>query len=594
MIRFLLIGCCILAFSPLKATDSYNQGKKLAEKLALKSLDQSSVSSLPDYQGENVSERSYKDNPESLKNKATSLMSVQGIESSNPQHQAAGILTESFNERPQMEVSPSLIEGADDIVKDPLKVLNAEEEIILEEEEGQETIHKCQESAKAIEIQIETYLIKIPAKEFKQEYYQSYRRLDSYGRKNHSYSTTQVQSPYYKRWFAGGNWHIDAHYNDFKSYERDGYLYALTSQFEDSSEWRYLETKRYSTPIEEQSTFSVPEEGFEKDVWSQDEELDSLIDKTYCTYVSQECVEGEETRLVQGIPITRPCWKKKLVYECAYPYQNTCEPYRQKKCEQIDSICLEKIKDKCVLFEQTFACFEGGRKLQRTRLKGDVPYCLDGDCDSHGWALNQDFAEALSKLAIFNEMAKDKDENSLSVFQGESMECARHCINFTDCCKSFSGWGVSTGLSQCSEKEKALAQKREAGKCVFVGTYCAEKVLGVCIRKKSSFCCFSTKLSRLVHEQGRKQLGIRWGDAENPQCRALKIEELQQIDFSKIDLSELYQDLTSKVSLPDYEKATKGMMENIQNKVSELSQKDSLKEAPNLNLPMENRRDVVF
>ena len=85
----------------------------------------------------------------------------------------------------------------------------------------------------------------------------------------------------------------------------------------------------------------------------------------------------------------------------------------------------------------------------------------------------------------------------------------------------------------------ARAKKR----CVFVGTYCAEKILGICTRKKSSFCCFGNKLSRLLNDQGRRQLGIGFGDAEEPDCRGLTPEELSRIDMSQMNLSELYEDV---------------------------------------------------
>lgn len=58
------------------------------------------------------------------------------------------------------------------------------------------------------------------------------------------------------------------------------------------------------------------------------------------------------------------------------------------------------------------------------------------------------------------------------------------------------------------------------------------------------FCCFPTKLARILHEQGRDQMKIKWGIAEDPECRGFSLGELQQIDFTKIDLSDAFDEIS--------------------------------------------------
>jgi conjugal transfer mating pair stabilization protein TraN len=65
------------------------------------------------------------------------------------------------------------------------------------------------------------------------------------------------------------------------------------------------------------------------------------------------------------------------------------------------------------------------------------------------------------------------------------------------------------------------------------------------------FCCFPTKLSRVLHEQGREQLNRGWGSARSPNCTGFSYEEISQLDFSKIDLEEVFEDKIK--SLPDIE-----------------------------------------
>jgi conjugal transfer mating pair stabilization protein TraN len=93
---------------------------------------------------------------------------------------------------------------------------------------------------------------------------------------------------------------------------------------------------------------------------------------------------------------------------------------------------------------------------------------------------------------------------------------------------------------------------RGSGMCHEVGSYCASKILGICVQKARGHCCFNTKLGRIIQEQGRPQLqafnAIGWGTARNPACRGFTAEEFQALDFSKMDLSEYYADIETRTS----------------------------------------------
>ena len=59
---------------------------------------------------------------------------------------------------------------------------------------------------------------------------------------------------------------------------------------------------------------------------------------------------------------------------------------------------------------------------------------------------------------------------------------------------------------------------------------------------------FNSKLGRIVQEQGRLQLkqfapGGNWGSAGSPNRAGFTPEEFQMLDFSQIDLSEMFGDL---------------------------------------------------
>lgn len=99
---------------------------------------------------------------------------------------------------------------------------------------------------------------------------------------------------------------------------------------------------------------------------------------------------------------------------------------------------------------------------------------------------------------------------------------------------------VSEWLS-CDEDEQVLQMKRGQNLCVYLNSYCARKVLGVCLEKKERHCCFNSVLAKLINRQGREQLGL---DLE--QCGGFTAKQLQALDFSRIDLSEFIATITPK------------------------------------------------
>jgi conjugal transfer mating pair stabilization protein TraN len=93
-------------------------------------------------------------------------------------------------------------------------------------------------------------------------------------------------------------------------------------------------------------------------------------------------------------------------------------------------------------------------------------------------------------------------------------------------------------LWTCEQDEFELGAKRELRACHDVGSYCDDKVLGLCIEKRKAYCCYNTPLARIVNQQAYPQLGRSWGDPEEPDCSGLTLDELQRLDWSHIDLSE--------------------------------------------------------
>jgi len=107
---------------------------------------------------------------------------------------------------------------------------------------------------------------------------------------------------------------------------------------------------------------------------------------------------------------------------------------------------------------------------------------------------------------------------------------------------AYAAYALASALIQilfaCSKDEQELQVKKALRSTHEVGTYCTRKILGKCVKRKTSYCVFNSPLSRIFNEQARNQLGIGWGSAEAPDCSGITLGQFQDLDMDKIDLSE--------------------------------------------------------
>jgi conjugal transfer mating pair stabilization protein TraN len=90
----------------------------------------------------------------------------------------------------------------------------------------------------------------------------------------------------------------------------------------------------------------------------------------------------------------------------------------------------------------------------------------------------------------------------------------------------------------CEKKEFELGAKRQIKACHNVGGYCKSEVLGWCIEKRETYCCFNTPLARILNEQIRPQLGRGWGSPKNPDCKGINVQDFSRVDWSRVNLDE--------------------------------------------------------
>lgn len=107
----------------------------------------------------------------------------------------------------------------------------------------------------------------------------------------------------------------------------------------------------------------------------------------------------------------------------------------------------------------------------------------------------------------------------------------------------------------CTQQEQSLQMHKGTKLTHFIGTYCSkelELLFGtLCLETTDRYCSFNSKLSKILNEQGRPQLGKGWGTPEQPNCAGFTVTEFQSLDFSQIDLSEFIDDIMANAKIPD-------------------------------------------
>lgn len=95
----------------------------------------------------------------------------------------------------------------------------------------------------------------------------------------------------------------------------------------------------------------------------------------------------------------------------------------------------------------------------------------------------------------------------------------------------------------CPPEDIETAILEASGYCITLGTACTTEWFGSCVQEVEVKCCYNSMMSRIINEQGRPQLGLGFGTVDNPSCQGFTQEQFQALDFSKIDMSEYYDEI---------------------------------------------------
>lgn len=361
-------------------------------------------------------------------------------------------------------------------------------------------------------------------------------------------------------------------------------------------------------------------------------ELDS---SEVCRKTEEVCVEPGGTKIVDGVPVTKDCWARRLTYVCGSgageaAVDDGCRALEERSdCRLEDETCLGRDEaGACTMLSKTFVCGGGSQEVTAGRIC-DGELCLAGVCEPAQPETSEDFVEGMAILEILREAGVYGDVAGDRLFAGAESGCSVKLMGFS-CCRSdvegaagtmsnsalsiglsvgadagfelvkwlgspyvydilsdfeatqgvlqalygaagsgvyspsLSYYGVTVGANSagsltlefspagfiaavalemaaeyfsCTDADRLHALRKSRGLCHYVGSYCDKTSGAGCLEKKESWVCFNSRIARTVQEQGRKQLGIGWGTPREPIARGFTLEEFEQLDFSKMDLS---------------------------------------------------------
>ncbi len=313
----------------------------------------------------------------------------------------------------------------------------------------------------------------------------------------------------------------------------------------------------------------------EKDLSSCDES----IKNKYCELVQESCLEKGETRNINGKDIYKDCWKWDRKYNCRTDTKvSECDTLRDQGCVENSRECIHTEDGRCEHYIVKYEC-ENTKTAKLDCIASH--FCVGDVCEEQKRNVNTNFGLAVSQLGVLAQVQKDgegcgcnkekdpecKQQNiendKCKLFKGEKFTCSKKTGSYNCCSQK----GFIKPILGCNASEKELALKNNGKLCHVVGSWRGKGLERFITRK--SFCCFNSPLARIIQEQGRKQLGIDWGNKKHPDCRALTLSEIQRIDFSKIDFSEMYEDLQNRaqadfgITKKDIESKIKGYQSNM-------------------------------
>ena len=281
--------------------------------------------------------------------------------------------------------------------------------------------------------------------------------------------------------------------------------------------------------------------------WSEtcEDDFSSML----CGAPVTTCTSGPSVEVVNDELVPMECTEERTEWTCASTeYMSDCGSLETDPgCSLTSSVCYAMDEDGvCGAFEQTYQC--GSQDSQAFDATCEaVNVTVGGVTQSIPHNTSDDIGHALVGIETLNTLATEfehdmsladrllgnvEDDFDVQYFSATARRCRVGILRTINCCRD-SGWALGV-ITDCSEDEVALYGALQAGSAVYMSTYCSERLLFVCAERSRRYCTYNSRIARIISEQGQRQL---YGSFS---CRALTQEELDAIDWNRIDFSSAF------------------------------------------------------
>ena len=308
------------------------------------------------------------------------------------------------------------------------------------------------------------------------------------------------------------------------------------------------------------------------------------------------CIEPAGTRIIDGVAVTQDCWAWKRDFTCpAITQASDCTDLAANpRCTFLRDECLDDPHvGACQVTNKVYRCPvpTAPNNSVTQYICGEDVYCIDGNCEPIEREASTEFKDALVGLHALGQADDEFDEATLTLFSGEKTGCHKPLFGLVNCCagKSSGLIPAAAGLAAlasgpaaiaalatpfltlflCATEEKTLDVKDRMGLCHNLGSYCSDSILGICTSKRTAYCCFESKLTRILQEQGRPQINKPWNPPKTETCKGFSVEEFSRLDLSVMDFSEVYAEFIDAAKLPGELEATDQIQQRIEDYLSQ-------------------------
>ncbi len=99
-------------------------------------------------------------------------------------------------------------------------------------------------------------------------------------------------------------------------------------------------------------------------------------------------------------------------------------------------------------------------------------------------------------------------------------------------------------LVSCDQSEQLLGMHKGQNLSIQISEECRSKVLGSCVEWEEGWCSYNGVIGKVLGTQGRRQFGLSLDQS----CEGISVKQMQQLDWSKLDLRELEGQVTSQAT----------------------------------------------